>query len=54
MPHSFRHIASPLLNGCDLIERDFESALVHEKDSVAGVYDKAQYLQDYKQMIRII
>ena len=45
-PHGFRHIASTLLNNHGFDERHIESALAHVKDGVAGVYNKAQYLQD--------
>lgn len=40
-----------LLNNRDFVERDIKSALGHVKDSVAGVYNKAQYLQDRKQLM---
>jgi len=45
-PHGFRHIASTLLNNRGFDERHIEAALAHVKDGVAGVYNKAQYLQD--------
>ena len=51
-PHGFRHIASTLLNNRGFDERHIESALAHVKDGVAGVYNKAQYLQDRKQMMQ--
>lgn len=47
-PHGFRHIASTLLNNRGFDERHIEASLAHVKDGVAGVYNKAQYLQDRK------
>lgn len=52
MTHGFRHIASTLLNNRGFDERHIEAALAHIKDGVAGVYNKAPYLQDRKQMMR--
>ncbi|NHC04572.1 tyrosine-type recombinase/integrase [Acinetobacter sp. 187] len=51
-PHGFRHIASTLLNNRGFDERHIESALAHVKDGVAGVYNKAQYLQDRTTMMQ--
>ncbi|SDY19766.1 Phage integrase family protein [Acinetobacter kyonggiensis] len=51
-PHGFRHIASTLLNNCGFDERHIEAALAHVKDGVAGVYNKAQYLQDRANMMQ--
>jgi integrase len=51
-PHGFRHIASTLLNNRGYDERHIESALAHVKDGVAGVYNKAQYLQDRANMMQ--
>ena len=51
-PHGFRHIASTLLNNRGFDERHIESALAHVKDGVAGVYNKAQYLQDRTNMMQ--
>ena len=51
-PHGFRHIASTLLNNRGFDERHIEAALAHVKDGVAGVYNKAQYLPDRKQMMQ--
>lgn len=51
-PHGFRHIASTLLNNRGFEERHIESALAHVKDGVAGVYNKAQYLQDRAVMMQ--
>lgn len=51
-PHGFRHIASTLLNNHGFDERHIESALAHVKDGVAGVYNKAQYLNDRKYMMQ--
>ncbi|TCB62541.1 hypothetical protein E0H81_12125 [Acinetobacter terrestris] len=52
MPHGFRHIASTLLNNCGFDDLHIAAALAHIKDCVAGVYNKAQYLQDRKQMMQ--
>lgn len=51
-PHGFRHIASTLLNNRGFDERHIEAALAHVKDGVAGVYNKAQYLQDRANMMQ--
>ena len=51
-PHGFRHIASTLLNNRGFDERHIEAALAHVKDGVAGVYNKAQYLQDRATMMQ--
>ncbi len=51
-PHGFRHVASTLLNNKGFDERHIETALAHVKDGVAGVYNKAQYLQDRKIMMQ--
>ena len=51
-PHGFRHIASTLLNNRGFEERHIESALAHVKDGVAGVYNKAQYLEDRANMMQ--
>ena len=51
-PHGFRHIASTLLNNRGFDERHIEAALAHVKDGVAGVYNKAQYLQDRVNMMQ--
>lgn len=51
-PHGFRHIASTLLNNKGFDERHVEAALAHVKDGVAGVYNKAQYLNDRKYMMQ--
>lgn len=51
-PHGFRHIASTLLNNKGFDERHVEAALAHVKDGVAGVYNKAQYLEDRKYMMQ--
>lgn len=51
-PHGFRHIASTLLNNKGFDERHVESALAHVKDGVAGVYNKAQYVEDRKAMMQ--
>lgn len=51
-PHGFRHIASTLLNNRGFDERHIEAALAHVKDGVAGVYNKAQYLEDRANMMQ--
>ncbi len=51
-PHGFRHIANTLLNNKGFDERHIEAALAHVKDGVAGVYNKAQYLQDRKYIMQ--
>lgn len=51
-PHGFRHIASTLLNNKGFDERHIEAALAHVKDGVAGVYNKAQYLNDRKHLMQ--
>ena len=51
-PHGFRHVASTLLNNRGFDERHIEAALAHVKDGVAGVYNKAQYLQDRANMMQ--
>lgn len=51
-PHGFRHIASTLLNNKGFDERHIEAALAHVKNGVAGVYNKAQYLQDRKYIMQ--
>ena len=51
-PHGFRHIASTLLNNRGFDERHIEAALAHVKDGVAGVYNKAQYLDDRANMMQ--
>ena len=51
-PHGFRHIASTLLNNRGFDERHIEAALAHVKDGVAGVYNKAQYLDDRASMMQ--
>lgn len=51
-PHGFRHIASTLLNGKGFNENHIEAALSHVKEGVAGVYNKAAYLEDRKAMMQ--
>lgn len=51
-PHGFRHIASTLLNNKGFDERHIEAALAHVKEGVAGVYNKAQYLNDRKYIMQ--
>lgn len=51
-PHGFRHIASTLLNSKGFNENHIEAALSHVKEGVAGVYNKAAYLDDRKTMMQ--
>lgn len=51
-PHGFRHIASTLLNSKGFNENHIEAALSHVKEGVAGVYNKAAYLDDRKAMMQ--
>lgn len=50
--HGFRHIASTLLNEHGFDENHIEAQLSHVKDGVAGVYNKAQYLEQRKTMMQ--
>ena len=50
--HGFRHIASTLLNEHGFEENHVEAQLSHVKDGVAGVYNKAQYLEQRRQMMQ--
>ena len=43
--HGFRHIASTILNEHGFDENHIEAQLSHVKEGVAGVYNKAQYLE---------
>lgn len=43
--HGFRHIASTILNEHGFEENHIEAQLSHVKEGVAGVYNKAQYLE---------
>lgn len=50
--HGFRHIASTLLNEADFDENHIEAQLSHAKSGVAGVYNKAQYLEQRRTMMQ--
>lgn len=50
--HGFRHIASTLLNEHGFNSDHIEAQLAHVKDGVAGVYNKAKYLEQRKVMMQ--
>lgn len=50
--HGFRHIASTLLNEHGFDENHIEAQLSHVKEGVAGVYNKAQYLSQRREMMQ--
>lgn len=50
--HGFRHIASTLLNDRGFDENHIEAQLSHIKEGVAGVYNKAQYLNQRIEMMQ--
>lgn len=50
--HGFRHIASTLLNEQGFNADHIEAQLAHVKDGVAGVYNKAKYLEQRKVMMQ--
>lgn len=49
--HGFRHIASTILNEHGFDENHIEAQLSHVKEGVAGVYNKAQYLAQRREMM---
>ena len=49
--HGFRHIASTILNEHGFDENHIEAQLSHVKEGVAGVYNKAQYLSQRREMM---
>ncbi|TBW33328.1 DUF4102 domain-containing protein [Azotobacter chroococcum] len=49
--HGFRHIASTILNEHGFDENHIEAQLSHVKEGVAGVYNKAQYLTQRREMM---
>lgn len=51
-PHGFRHIASTLLNEQGFNADHIEAQLSHVKDGVAGVYNKAMYLEQRRVMMQ--
>lgn len=50
--HGFRHIASTTLNEHGFDENHIEAQLSHVKDGVAGVYNKAVYLEQRRCMMQ--
>lgn len=50
--HGFRHIASTILNENGFEENHIEAQLSHVKEGVAGVYNKAQYLEQRRSMMQ--
>ncbi|MFC0708095.1 tyrosine-type recombinase/integrase [Azorhizophilus paspali] len=50
--HGFRHIASTILNEHGFDENHIEAQLSHVKEGVAGVYNKAQYLTQRREMMQ--
>jgi integrase len=50
--HGFRHIASTALNEHGFDENHIEAQLSHVKEGVAGVYNKAQYLTQRREMMQ--
>lgn len=50
--HGFRHIASTLLNEHGFDENHIEAQLSHVKQGVAGVYNKAKYLEQRRAMMQ--
>ena len=51
-PHGFRHIASMLLDEQGFNADYIEAQLSHVKDGVAGVYNKAMYLEQRRVMMQ--
>lgn len=50
--HGFRHVASTLLNEAGFDENHIEAQLSHAKSGVAGVYNKAKYLEQRRTMMQ--
>ncbi|APU29901.1 integrase [Ectopseudomonas alcaliphila JAB1] len=50
--HGFRHIASTILNENGFDENHIEAQLSHSKAGVAGVYNKAKYLEQRQAMMQ--
>lgn len=50
--HGFRHIASTILNEHGFNADHIEAQLSHVKDGVAGVYNKAVYLEQRRHMVQ--
>ncbi len=51
-PHGFRHVASTALNEQGFNADHIEAQLSHVKDGVAGVYNKAKYLEQRREMMQ--
>src|SRR5690606_27746246 len=49
--HGFRHIASTILREKGFLKDHVEAQLSHAEDGVAGVYNKAQYLEQRRVMM---
>lgn len=50
--HGFRHVASTILNESNFNSDHIEAQLSHVKDGVAGVYNKAKYLEQRTHMMQ--
>jgi len=50
--HGFRHIASTILNEHGFDENHIEAQLSHVKEGIAGVYNKAAYLEQRRTMMQ--
>lgn len=50
--HGFRHIASTILREKGFLKDHVEAQLSHAEDGVAGVYNKAQYLEQRRVMMQ--
>lgn len=50
--HGFRHIASTILNEQGFPEAHIEAQLSHVREGVAGIYNKAQYLEQRRTMMQ--
>ena len=50
--HGFRHIASTILNEQGFPETHIEAQLSHVREGVAGIYNKAQYLEQRRTMMQ--
>lgn len=50
--HGFRHIASTILNEHGFDENHIEAQLSHVKEGIVGIYNKAQYLTQRREMMQ--
>jgi len=50
--HGFRHIASTILNEHGFDENHIEAQLSHVKEGIAGIYNKAAYLEQRRAMMQ--